>query len=81
MRAFAQALIVTPHTSVSLGTLHPHHEMVSRDTYLWTLEVYYRYMSKLMHPIASRCDSYDGSTPKGETTTATKGFARQSLAR
>ena len=33
-----------------LGPPHPHHEVVSRDTYLWTLEVYYRYMSKLIYP-------------------------------
>ena len=24
--------------------------VVSKDTYLWTLEVYYRYMNKLIYP-------------------------------
>ena len=28
--------------------------VVSKDTYLWTLEVYYRYMSKLIYPRISK---------------------------
>jgi len=45
----------------ALGWCHPAHSIplrttmsltmvVSKDTYLWTLEVYYRYMSKLIYP-------------------------------